>query len=151
MCFNQASELKCGLTHIGNQKFPQKHVFKLPQTESSRGLISNTTSRQSSIKLTATSFRGSNDLVIIQWQIFPGINKISYTLFRYLPDGFLCWMLLGEKRRKFYIRGGQLIYFMLRLTQLPMKRVGHLSKTMVLTQSHMVMITYKTYGCVSYD
>ena len=38
------------------------------------------------------------------WE-FPGINKISYAdEFRYLGGEFLCWMLLGElKRRKFYI------------------------------------------------
>ena len=35
--------------------------------------------------------------------IFPGINKISYAMLRYLGGEFLFWMLLG-KRRKFHIR-----------------------------------------------
>ena len=35
--------------------------------------------------------------------IFPGINKISYAdASPYMSDGFLCWMLLGWERRKFY-------------------------------------------------
>ena len=33
--------------------------------------------------------------ITLVWE-FPGINKISYAMFRYLLDGFLCWMLLGN-------------------------------------------------------